>query len=751
MRGPSSVKPSGENPSSASLMIRLWRLLIEPSPKIQEPDQRRQVTLLSGFLIGTILLAIIIELLTIALIQWENYTGYRQTIVNVVLLSIIYGISRTHRVRLAALLAVIVATIGVYVSGWAEPRSVVSGLFDFMILPLWLGSLYLSLSGLTILVIGVLVALLLFPLVSPQVSLNDILVGPFSFIFTTSILLIVITRHRNKLEQDRRVELAEKEKFSRREAARAEALLRVASRLNAEHDLDTLLQALGEEVAQALNTSVSIVMLYDEKQRMLFPSSGVGIPLEDIKGIPPFPRDGYERTVKNLGPVFALQNTKDFRNFSYIKEFTRLNLTSLTFATMEYRGELIGSLNAITSGEERNFTSDELLLLQGIADQAALAITNTRLYKDARRRLEHLQALRAIDIAISSNHNLRETLKVLLDQIMGQLRVDAAVILLLDESKGVLDFGASRGFQTSALRYTSLKLGQGMAGRAAQQHQIIHIQDLKADPKALVDAPLLAKEGFVSYYAAPLITQGQVKGVMEIFHCSLLDPDTEWLDFLETLAGQAAIAIDNTTLFDDLQRTNDELSKAYDATIEGWSHALDLRDKETEGHTLRVTELTLELARMFGFNDSDLSHIRRGALLHDIGKLGVPDRILFKEGPLTEDEWEIMRKHPVHAHEMLLPIEYLRPAIDIPYCHHEKWDGTGYPRGLGGEMIPLVARLFAVVDVWDALTSDRPYRSAWSPEKVLAHIRDGAGTHFDPHVVEVFVKLMEQKSQAGLL
>jgi len=379
---------------------------------------------------------------------------------------------------------------------------------------------------------------------------------------------------------------------------------------------------------------------------------------------------------------------------------------------MEYEHELIGSLNALSFGDRRDFTEDELFLLRGIAGQAALAIVNTRLYKDAHRRLENLQALRAIDVAIASNHDLRQTLEVLLDQITKQLMVDAVVILLLDETKQQLAYGAGRGFYTLTLRYTRLRIGEGIAGRAAQQRQIINIRDLSTDPQTLIRAASLAKEGFVSYYAAPLITKGQLKGVLEIFHRSFLDPDEEWLNFLEALAGQAAIAIENTTLLEDLLRSHDELSQAYDSTIEGWSHALDLRDKETEGHTRRVTDLTLELARVFGFSDEELVHVRRGGLLHDIGKMGVPDKILLKEGALTAEEWVIMRQHPVFAHELLLPIDYLRPSLDIPYGHHEKWDGTGYPRGLKGEEIPLIARIFAVVDVWDALTSDRPYRAA---------------------------------------
>ena len=247
----------------------------------------------------------------------------------------------------------------------------------------------------------------------------------------------------------------------------------------------------------------------------------------------------------------------------------------------------------------------------------------------------------------------------------------------------------------------------------------------------------------------PLIAKGQVVGVLELFHREPLDPDPEWLDFLETLAGQAAIAIDNAELFDNLHRANVELTLAYETTLEGWARALELRDYETEGHSQRVTELTVRIARAMGLSEAQLVHVRRGALLHDIGKMGVPDSILLKPGKLTDEEWEIMRQHPVYAYEMLSPITYLKPALDIPYCHHEKWDGTGYPRGLKGERIPLPARIFAVVDVWDALLSDRPYRKAWSEEKVLEHIQEQAGKHFDPAVVETFLKLMGNEGKRG--
>jgi hypothetical protein len=330
---------------------------------------------------------------------------------------------------------------------------------------------------------------------------------------------------------------------------------------------------------------------------------------------------------------------------------------------------------------------------------------------------------------------------VLLEQVTIQLGVDAADILLDNRQTGMLDFAAGRGFRTSALQNTHLRPGEGFAGRAAIERRTVSVPDLRKSGEAFADSPLLAGEGFVTYFAVPLVAKGRVCGVLEIFHRATLTPDQQWSDFMNTLAGQAAIAIDNIGLFEELQRSHQNMSIACDTTLEGWSRALELRDIETHGHSQRVTSTTLRLARAMGMSDDDLIHVRRGALLHDVGKMGIPDSILHKPGPLTEDEWEIMRLHPVHAFKALMPIGFLRPAIDIPYCHHEKWDGSGYPRGLKGEQIPLAARVFAIVDVWDALQSDRPYRKAWPKEQALNHICSEAGSHFDPAVVETFMRI----------
>ncbi|MDO9122573.1 MAG: HD-GYP domain-containing protein, partial [Anaerolineaceae bacterium] len=192
-------------------------------------------------------------------------------------------------------------------------------------------------------------------------------------------------------------------------------------------------------------------------------------------------------------------------------------------------------------------------------------------------------------------------------------------------------------------------------------------------------------------------------------------------------------------------KKSDQISKIYDETIDGWSKAIEMRDKEMEGHSKRVVELTLELARKCDVHEKDLDDIRRGALLHDIGKIAIPDPILFKPGKLNEEEWQIMRKHPVYAFEFLAPITFLKKSIDIPYCHHEHWDGTGYPRGLKGEEIPLAARIFTIIDVWDALCSDRCYRSAWPLNEVQDYIVSQSGKLFDPRLTDIFIQLIEEK------
>lgn len=366
------------------------------------------------------------------------------------------------------------------------------------------------------------------------------------------------------------------------------------------------------------------------------------------------------------------------------------------------------------------------------------------------RSLQNIQALHKIDQAIAGSLDLNLTLNVVLEQVKAQLNIDAAAILLLNPHSQVLEFSAGLGFRSNAIERSYLRLGEGASGRAALERRTVSVTNLFENSSQFNRVSLLAEEGFSTCFATPLIAKGQVNGVLEIYHRLPFTPDKAWLKFLKILAGQAAIAVDSANLVTALIHSNAELFAAYETTIEGWSHALDLRDKETEGHTQRVTEMTIKLARAAGITEAELVHIRRGALLHDIGKMGVPDHILLKPGKLTDEEWVAMRKHAIFAFELLSPIAYLHPALNIPYCHHEKWDGSGYPRGLKGEQIPLEARLFAIVDVWDALRSDRPYREGWSKEKVAEHIKSRSGTHFDPKAVELFLNMLnEDEKNAG--
>jgi HD-GYP domain-containing protein (c-di-GMP phosphodiesterase class II) len=360
--------------------------------------------------------------------------------------------------------------------------------------------------------------------------------------------------------------------------------------------------------------------------------------------------------------------------------------------------------------------------------------------------MDGLTTLREIDIAFNSSPDLESVLDAILEKVVSRLDVDASSVLLLDESTQILRFAGGEGFRTDLIRKSKLGAREGCAGQAFSGKQVIYLKRADHPESGFTRKALLIAEGFVTYIGIPLVARDKVIGVIETYHRDVFELRREWLEFLEVLAGQIAIALNSTLLIEELREANIHISVAYDRTLEGWSKALELRDDETEGHAQRVADMGLCLAAYLGLPDEDLRQIRRGALLHDIGKIGIPDRILLKPGPLSEPEWEIMKLHPIFAYDLLEPIEFLKPALDIPYCHHERWDGSGYPRRLSGEQIPLAARIFAVVDVWDALLSDRPYRPPWSEEEALVYLRAQAGVGFDPQVVGAFLEMIASDS-----
>lgn len=364
-------------------------------------------------------------------------------------------------------------------------------------------------------------------------------------------------------------------------------------------------------------------------------------------------------------------------------------------------------------------------------------------------RQSQLGALMGVGRTINSSLGLERVLEEVMDTLIALMRAERG-FLMLREPNGELMVSMARGIAHNNVDDEVLKVSNTIMRKVAASGVSILTTNAQQDPRFENQVSVAAYQ-LRSILCAPLKIKNDLIGVIYVdnrAHAGIFRESD--LALIDAFADQAAVAIDNARLFENLKKTNFQLESAnmelqiaYEATLNGWVRALDMRDKETEGHTRRVTVLTQKLARCMGIDEDEMVHVTRGALLHDIGKMAIPDGILLKPGQLTDDERKLIQKHPVYAYEMLSPIEFLRPAIDIPYCHHEKWDGTGYPRGLKGEDIPFAARIFPVIDVWDALISDRPYRKGLPHDVVLEHIQADSGKHFDPRVVNAFMEMGE--------
>lgn len=524
------------------------------------------------------------------------------------------------------------------------------------------------------------------------------------------------------------------------------ALYETSLAISSVMDTHSLYEKVYQQVSQLFPLDAFLLATYNS----LDETTSIVYAIEEEKPLGELLDQRYSREESGL-MGWMMQNQKPLRFGNMLKENLPVEspqegkpILSWLGIPLMVKGKVVGAIS-VQCFDENVYSEDHLRLLESLGAQLAVAMDNARLLGESQNQVDRLAALHDLDMVINSSLDLRVTMNIVLDQIVEKLNVDAAAVLLLNSQNQMLEYAAGRGFRTTAIEKYSVKLGEGVSGQAAMERHLIQALNLDESDEDHAYTSILQIEHFESYYSVPLLAKGHVKGVLDVFHRKLLNPGQDWFNFLETMAGQAAIAIDNTSLLENLNRTNVDLTLAYDTTLEGWSKALDMRDKETEGHTQRVAELTLKIARHIGIADEDLVHIRRGALLHDIGKMGIPDNILLKPGPLDENEWDVMRSHASLAHDLLYPIAYLRPALDIPAFHHEKFDGSGYPYGLAGEQIPLPARIFAIVDVWDALTSDRPYRKAWTAKKALEYIREQSGKHFDPQIVEVFLRLIQSE------
>ncbi len=448
---------------------------------------------------------------------------------------------------------------------------------------------------------------------------------------------------------------------------------------------------------------------------------------------------GYFNDVVNLHKIVRMDDVSD----DPLWTVTSANIRSVLMIPVHREAHLFGVL-VLTSDEASAFAEEDEQILSTLVNNLAICLLNQENETKIQDQFHRLSALHKVDMSIASCTDLNLTLLMLLTFVITLLKVEAADIVLLNQDTLTCNRIITSGFIEDPVK--KIRDDDPLWKEVIRDRSITSTNLMKKSLGSNSKKHYWESEGFVNYWGVPIIAKGKVRGVLETYSRSFQKKaDIDFLDFLDALAGQAAIAIDSAENFEGLIQSNVKLTQAYDATIQGWTEALDLRDRETLGHTQRVTEMAVKFARKLDLKEGEIIDIRRGAILHDIGKICVPDSILFKPGALDEEEWKVMHKHPETAFYLLRKIDYLLKAIDIPYCHHEKWDGTGYPRKLKGKEIPLAARFFSIIDVWDALLSDRSYRNAWTPEKAREFIHQSSGSHFDPDLVPIFFEILSMK------
>lgn len=343
---------------------------------------------------------------------------------------------------------------------------------------------------------------------------------------------------------------------------------------------------------------------------------------------------------------------------------------------------------------------------------------------------------------LQSMLNVQTELPSLLEELAQALQVSVITILRFASESGELELFMAHGLRPSALARYRLPLEGGLTFRNRQPYWI---EDVAAYSGNHLSVDRFVEHDLRGYCAVPLFVHERLYGVLEFAWREPQAPDQAYTNFLLQLASQIALALEHTFTVRDLQQVNAHLLDRYTAILEGLSRALELRDLETNGHTQRVSQLTLLLAEHMHYRQEEREFLREGALLHDIGKIGIPDAILLKPGSLDDRERAVMEQHVLYGFNILTPIIQSQTVLDIVRYHHERWDGTGYPHKLTGEQIPLPARLFAVVDVFDALTSDRPYRMAWTRQRALDYILEQAGQQFDPQIVQYFMEIAKER------
>ncbi len=524
----------------------------------------------------------------------------------------------------------------------------------------------------------------------------------------------------------------------KREELLAQGVREIASKIQSESSVDAILQSIPQEIVQQLQVDGAVWLLFQEETQhiesqypygvfrkvpILYPDTSLINALQHVK----------ESGETKIYPALDIFPDVELAHFHALFLPTRISFDNLHYVlTLLVEPPIFPSL---------------IEACESLAKMGGAIIERITSFAQANQRLQYMTSLHLISTSISASLDLNLTLRLLVNQIMGQFQVDAVAVFLVNPTTHMLEYAAGEGFRAIDIARTRLRIGEDQAGKAALTRKTISIYNQEGIASFFQRVHLFRHEEFVAYYAVPLIVQGEVKGVLETFHRSPFRPSQEWVQFLEALATETAIAINNAELIQRVQRSHLELSIAYDATLIAWAKAVEWHENQPEGSTLQLAETTVQFAQFIGINGTSLQHVRWGALLHDIGKLMIPRQILQKPGTLNETEWEIIRQSPVYAFNLLSTVPLLQSAAMIPYLHHEHWDGSGYPLRLKGDEIPFPARVFSLVNVWDALRSPRTFRKAWSNEQIMAFLQVNAGKMFDPELVPAFMKFLKHHLQ----
>jgi HD-GYP domain-containing protein (c-di-GMP phosphodiesterase class II) len=519
-------------------------------------------------------------------------------------------------------------------------------------------------------------------------------------------------------------------------------LLELGQAFHSTLELDPLLGSILKQLQSAARSEGSSIWLLDEDKTVLRCTHAIG-PGADQLINKVVPAELFLRVYKALsGKAIKVD---DFANatgwITHFREYFRPHTRNLIIAPLVARGELLGTINVVNKLGPFAFADEDLELVAALSGHAAVAIQNAQLSERQSRIAERQKLLGQISRHLQQTLDLDELIPLIFGEVNKAINAEAQSIWLLNAEAGVISCRFATGPGADAVKKVSVPVGKGIVGFTVETQQPVIISDAQNDPRVFRGAD--DKTGLVtrSLLSVPMVREGRAIGAIQAFNKrngALFTNDD--LDLLSSIADSAVLSIENARLFA-------ELHASYDSTLEALTMALDLRDRETEGHSRRVVEYTAHLAKQLGLDKNMIDEYRRGALIHDVGKIGVPDAVLHKPGPLTPDERKLIEKHPRAGYEMLLGIPYLSEEIKLVLAHQEKWDGTGYPLGLKGENIPLGARLFMIADTFDALTSDRPYRTGKSYEEARQIIAAEAGRQFDPKAVEAFLAVPPEEWQ----